>query len=127
MFIKLVRIGKDAELKQSNSGKSFLSLSVVYDIGYGENKTSQWMSLVMFGAQAEKLAQHLTKGKQIVIRADELRTEVYQEKAYLKGTLLSVEFVSSGKQDAPAQDSHNTHKGNGYQKQSQDLADDLPF
>ena len=126
MFIKLVRIGKDAELKQSNSGKSFLSLSVVYDIGYGENKQSQWMSLVMFGAQAEKLAQHLTKGKQIVIRADELRTEVYQEKAYLKGTLLSVEFVSSGKQDAP-QDSHNTHKGKGYQKQSQDLDDDLPF
>ena len=126
MFIKLVRIGKDAELKQSNSGKSFLSLSVVYDIGFGENKTSQWMSLVMFGAQAEKLAQHLTKGKQIVIRADELRTEVYQEKAYLKGTLSSVEFVSSGKQDAP-QDSHNTQKSNGYQKQSQDLDDDLPF
>ena len=126
MFIKLVRIGKDAELKQSNSGKSFLSLSVVYDIGFGENKTSQWMSLVMFGAQAEKLAQHLTKGKQIVIRADELRTEVYQEKAYLKGTLLGVEFVSSGKQDAP-QDSHNTQKSNGYQKQSQDLDDDLPF
>ena len=80
MFIKLVRIGKDAELKQSNSGKSFLSLSVVYDIGYGENKTSQWMSLVMFGAQAEKLAQHLTKGKQIVIRADELRTEVIKKR-----------------------------------------------
>ena len=126
MFIKLVRIGKDAELKQSQSGKPFLNLSVVYDIGYGENKQSQWMSLVMFGAQAEKLAQHLTKGKQIVIRADELRTEVYQEKAYLKGTLLSVEFVSSGKQDAP-QDSHNTQKSNGYQKQSQDLDDDLPF
>ena len=126
MFIKLVRIGKDAELKQSNSGKSFLSLSVVYDIGYGENKQSQWMSLVMFGAQSEKLAQHLTKGKQIVIRADELRTEVYQEKAYLKGTLLSVEFVSSGKQDAP-QDSHNTQKSNGYQKQQFDDDSDLPF
>lgn len=124
MFVKLVRIGKDAELKQSNSGKSFLSLSVVYDIGYGENKQSQWMSLVMFGAQAEKLAQHLTKGKQIVIRADELRTEVYQEKAYLKGTLLSVEFVSSGKQEGQ-QDAHNTQKSNGYQRQ--DLDDDLPF
>ena len=124
MFIKLVRIGKDAELKQSNSGKSFLSLSVVYDIGYGENKQSQWMSLVMFGAQAEKLAQHLTKGKQIVIRADELRTEVYQEKAYLKGTLLGVEFVSSGKQEGQ-QDAHNTQKSNGYQRQ--DLDDDLPF
>ena len=126
MFIKLVRIGKDAELKQSNSGKSFLSLSVVYDIGYGENKQSQWMSLVMFGAQSEKLAQHLTKGKQIVVRVDELKCEVYQEKAYLKGTLLSVEFVSSGKQDAP-QDSHNTQKSNGYQKQQFDDDSDLPF
>ena len=126
MFIKLVRIGKDAELKQSQSGKSFLLLSVVYDIGYGENKQSQWMSLVMFGQQAEKLAQHLTKGKQIVIRADELRTEVYQEKAYLKGTLLSVEFVSSGKQEGQ-QDSHNTQKSNGYQKQQFDDDSDLPF
>ena len=126
MFIKLVRIGKDAELKQSQSGKPFLNLSVVYDIGFGENKQSQWMSIVMFGQQAEKLAQHLTKGKQIVIRADELRTEVYQEKAYLKGTLLSVEFVSSGKQESQ-QDAHNTQKSNGYQKQSQDLDDDLPF
>ena len=126
MFVKLVRIGKDAELKQSQSGKPFLNLSVVYDIGFGENKQSQWMSLVMFGQQAEKLAQHLTKGKQIVIRADELRTEVYQEKAYLKGTLLSVEFVSSGKQEGQ-QDAHNTQKRNGYQKQSQDLDDDLPF
>ena len=126
MFIKLVRIGKDAELKQSNSGKSFLSLSVVYDIGYGENKQSQWMSLVMFGAQSENLAQHLTKGKQIVVRVDELKCEVYQEKAYLKGTLLGVEFVSSGKQDAP-QDSHNTQKSNGYQKQQFDDDSDLPF
>ena len=124
MFIKLVRIGKDAELKQSQGGKSFLSLSVVYDIGYGENKQSQWMSLVMFGAQSEKLAQHLTKGKQIVVRVDELRTEVYQEKAYLKGTLLGVEFVSSGKQEGQ-QDAHNTQKSNGYQRQ--DLDDDLPF
>ena len=126
MFIKLVRIGKDAELKQSQSGKPFLNLSVVYDIGFGENKQSQWMSLVMFGAQAEKLAQHLTKGKQIVVRVDELKCEVYQEKAYLKGTLLSVEFVSSGKQDAP-QDSHNTQKSNGYQKQQFDDDSDLPF
>ena len=126
MFVKLVRIGKDAELKQSQSGKPFLNLSVVYDIGYGENKQSQWMSLVMFGQQTEKLAQHLTKGKQIVVRVDELKCEVYQEKAYLKGTLLSVEFVSSGKQESQ-QDAHNTQKSNGYQKQSQDLDDDLPF
>ena len=125
MLIKLVRIGRNAELKYSQGGKPFLSLSVVYDIGYGDNKQSQWLSLTMFGQQAEKLSQHLTKGKQIVVRVDELRAEVYQEKAYLKGTLLGVEFVSGAKQDATAQDNHNKQKSNGYQNQV--LDDDIPF
>ena len=45
MFVKLVRIGKDAELKQSQLASHFC-LSVVYDIGFGENKQSQWMSIL---------------------------------------------------------------------------------
>lgn len=95
MFIKLVRIGKDAELKNVN-GKSLLNLSAAYDFGYGDNKKTQWLSLTMFGQQAEKLAQHLTKGKQIVIRAEDLHIEEYNGKSYLKATLQSIEFVSDG-------------------------------
>lgn len=95
MFIKLVRIGKDAELKNVN-GKSLLNLSAAYDVGYGDNKKTQWLSLTMFGQQAEKLAQHLTKGKQIVIRAEDLHVEEYNGKSYLKATLQSIEFVSDG-------------------------------
>lgn len=95
MFIKLVRIGKDAELKSINS-KSLLNLSAAYDVGYGDNKKTQWLSLTMFGQQAEKLAQHLTKGKQIVIRAEDLHIEEYNGKSYLKATLQSIEFVSDG-------------------------------
>lgn len=124
MFIKLVRIGKDAELKQTQNGKTILSLSAVYDVGYGENKKAQWLNLTMFGAQAEKLAHHLTKGKQIVIRTDDVHIEEYNGKSYLKATLQSIEFVSGGEKQA-TQDMHNTQKSNGYQKQ--DLDDDLPF
>ena len=60
MMIKLVRIGKDAELRSAN-GKPVLSLSVVYDIGFGANKKSQWLNLAMWGAQAEKVAEHFSK------------------------------------------------------------------
>ena len=35
MFTKLVRIGKDAELRSAN-GKPVLSVSVVYDVGWGQ-------------------------------------------------------------------------------------------
>ena len=97
MMIKLVRIGKDAELRSAN-GKPVLSLSVVYDVGYGTNKKSQWLNLAMWGAQAEKVVQHFTKGKQIVVRVDDVHIEEYNGKSGLKGTLVSFEFVQEAKQ-----------------------------
>lgn len=102
MLIKLVRIGKDAELRSAN-GKPVLSLSVVYDVGYGANKKSQWLNLAMWGAQAEKVVQHFTKGKQIVARVDDLHIEEYNGKSSLKGTLVSFEFVQDGQRESAQQ------------------------
>ena len=102
MMIKLVRIGKDAELRSAN-GRPVLSLSVVYDVGYGANKKSQWLNLAMWGAQAEKTAQYFTKGKQIVVRVDDLHIEEYNGKSGLKGTLVSFEFVQDGQRESAPQ------------------------
>jgi len=102
MMIKLVRIGKDAELRSAN-GKPVLSLSVVYDVGYGANKKSQWLNLAMWGAQAEKVVQHFSKGKQIVVRVDDLHIEEYNGKSGLKGTLVSFEFVQGGQRESAPQ------------------------
>lgn len=96
MFCKLVRIGKDAELRNAN-GKPVLSVSVVYDIGWGQNKKSQWLNLAMWGAQAERVVEHFSKGKQIVVRVDDLHIDEYNGKSSLKGTLVSFEFVQDGK------------------------------
>ena len=131
MYIKLVRIGRDAELRSAN-GKPVLSVSVVYDVGWGQNKKSQWLNLAMWGAQAEKVVEHFSKGKQIVVRVDDLHIDEYNGKSSLKGTLVSFEFVQDGKRDNAPQDSHNEQKSNGYQPQrkapvSNDLDDDLPW
>lgn len=96
MFTKLVRIGKSAELRNAN-GKPVLSVSVVYDIGWGQNKKSQWLNLAMWGAQAERVVEHFSKGKQIVVRVDDLHIDEYNGKSSLKGTLVSFEFVQDGK------------------------------
>lgn len=125
MFIKLVRLTRDAELKTANS-KSLLSVSAVYDIGYGQNKKGQFLNLSMWGQQAEKLAQHLTKGKQLVVRVDDLHIEEYNGKSYLKGTLLSIEFVSGGEKQGSQQHSQNPQQGTSHY-QSPSLDDDLPF
>ena len=106
MFCKLVRIGKSAELRSAN-GKPVLSVSVVYDVGWGQNKKSQWLNLAMWGAQAEKVVEHFSKGKQIVVRVDDLHIEEYNGKSSLKGTLVSFEFVHDGKRQEKSDESMN--------------------
>ena len=126
MMIKLVRIGKDAELRSAN-GKPVLSMSVVYDVGYGANKKSQWLNLAMWGAQAEKVVGYFTKGKQLVVRVDDVHIEEYNGKSSLKGTLVSFEFV----QDGQREQGHEQSARQPTQRQapvSSDLDDqDLPF
>ena len=117
MMIKLVRIGKDAELRSAN-GKPVLSLSVVYDIGFGANKKNQWLNLAMWGAQAEKVAEHFTKGKQLVVRVDDVHIEEYNGKSSLKGTLVGFDFVQDGRREQP-QEQADVPKSNNHRPQQQ--------
>ena len=126
MMIKLVRIGKDAELRSAN-GKPVLSLSVVYDVGYGANKKSQWLNLAMWGAQAEKTVQYFTKGKQIVVRVDDLHIEEYNGKSGLKGTLVSFEFVQDGKREQGQEQSARQPTQRQAPVYDDDLDSSLPF
>ena len=127
MMIKLVRIGKDAELRSAN-GKPVLSLSVVYDVGYGTNKKSQWLNLAMLGAQAEKVVQHFTKGKQIVVRVDDVHIEEYNGKSGLKGTLVSFEFVQDGQRESAPQAQERRPQSQQQRRPASNFDDtDLPF
>lgn len=108
MFSKLVRIGKDAELKYTTSGTAILEINAVYDIGFGDKKESQWIRLSMFGQRAEKLVSHFTKGAQIVIHADEIKARPYmnnsqQAACSLEGKLIEFQFAGSGQKQAPQQ------------------------
>ena len=97
MFTKLVRIGRDAEMKYLQTGTAVLEVSVVYDIGFGDNKKSQWVKLAMFGQRAEKLAPHFTKGKQIVATMDDVKSEAWisngEAKSIIRAKLVEFEFA----------------------------------
>ena len=126
MMIKLVRIGKDAELRSAN-GKNVLSVSVVYDVGWGQNKKSQWLNLAMWGAQAEKVVEHFSKGKQIVVRVDDLHIDEYNGKSSLKGTLVSFEFVQDGKREQGQEQVARQPTQRQTQNNTFDDDEDLPF
>lgn len=104
MMTKLVRIGRDAEIKYLPSGTAVLEVSAVYDIGYGDKKSSQWIKLAMFGERAEKLVTHFTKGKQIVFSIDDVKSEAWikdgEAKSGLAGKIVDFSFVSDGSQSS---------------------------
>ena len=61
------KAGTDAELRTLPSGKAVLNWKLVIDVGWGERKHSLWIECALFGARAEKLAPHITKGKPLSV------------------------------------------------------------
>ena len=67
-LIAVGRIGRDAETRYTQSGTAVASFPVAVDVGYGDNKTTQWYNCALFGKRAEGgLIQYLTKGAQVAI------------------------------------------------------------
>jgi single-strand DNA-binding protein len=69
------RIGQEPVLKESKSGKPWLSFSVAV----GEDENTQWVSVAVFGSRAEELAGSLKKGDRIYAEG-RLRLNSWQAK-----------------------------------------------
>lgn len=71
-------IGRDAELK--TVGKTqLLEFSLACNDGFGDNKTTTWINCKLWGARAEKLEKHFTKGTKLVV-AGNLKNRKYTTK-----------------------------------------------
>ena len=108
MFAKLVRLGRDAEVRYTPGGDPVASLAMVYDIGFGDKKRSQWIDGTLWGKRAESLGPYLTKGSQVVLYADDVELEQFMKKdgtagAKLKCRVSDLELVSGQSQQAPQQ------------------------
>jgi single-strand DNA-binding protein len=139
-MIGLIRLGRDAELKQTPAGVSVLSFSGVYDMQARGEKVSQWVDFAMFGKRAESLAQYMTKGKQVVVSASAPRIEVFQKRDGTSGVKLvalvdNIEFAGSAQDarrdaqpagDTPSQDRPQQPARSAQVARSDDSRDD-PF
>ena len=106
MFAKLVRLGRDAEVRYTPKGDPVASLAMVYDIGFGDKKRGQWIEGTLWGKRAESLGPFLTKGSQIVLYADDIELEQFNKNdgtsgAKLKCRVSDITLISG--QQAPQQ------------------------
>ena len=141
MISKLIRLGRDAELKTTQTGKQVLSFAGAYDIGFGDNKKTMWLDCSMWGDRGVKVAQHFTKGTQIVIYGRDLELETYTKGdgsfgAKMKCTVSDFDFAGSSQpqstpyQNAPTPAPQQAPTQQPQQQQppaGSDEFDDIPF
>jgi single-strand DNA-binding protein len=83
------RVGGDAELRTTQSGEKVLQFSVANDVGFGSNKTTQWVSCSFWGKRGETVATMIRKGDKIGV-SGELKLEEFKRKDGSPGSKLAV-------------------------------------
>ena len=65
-------LGRDAELKSTQNGKSYVKFSVAETVGYGEKQTTQWITCLDWRAssQGEKVIAMLSKGARVMVNGN---------------------------------------------------------
>lgn len=109
MFIEVIRLGKDAELRFTQTQQQVLNFVGAYDVGYGQNKKTQWIECSLWGDRAAKVADFMKKGQQVMVCLKDVQAEAYQGQngpgAKLKGTVTEFKFCGprpeQGYQQAP--------------------------
>jgi len=135
MWQGIGRLGKDPEIRYTQSGSAVASLSIACgeswkDKTTGEKKEStEWVNLTAFGKLAEIIGEYLKKGNQIYV-SGKLKTEKYTDKSgvekYSTKVIIDQMQMLGGREQPQGQpqDAHNQAKSNGYQ----DFDDsDIPF
>ena len=87
----LFTLGRDAETRVTQGGTTVVQLAAAYNYGRkGDDgrKPTQWLRLSMFGKQAEALAPHLTKGKQVSLIVRDLHISTFQKSDGTDGVAL---------------------------------------
>ena len=115
MFQKLIiagNLGRDPEMKYMPDGKAVTNFSVAVADGWGDNKTTIWFRVSVWGKRAETANQYLKSGSKVLVEG-RLRVDpetgaprVFTRKDGSTGTTLEMSADNftflSGKNDTPA-------------------------
>ena len=82
-------VGRDPELKYTPANLAILKFSVADTYGKDDNKKTSWHDIVVFGEQAETVAEKIGKGVRVVI-VGRLQIEAYDKKDGTKGKRVEI-------------------------------------
>lgn len=103
--IVMGHLGRDPELRNTQSGKSVANFSMAASEKFGEREHTEWFNIVVWDKQAENCAKYLTKGRAALVEG-RLQTRTWEDKEGQKRYTTEViaqrvQFIGGG--DKPGQ------------------------
>lgn len=126
------RLVRDNELKYTKSGKAVATNTLALDDGWGDNKRSYFIPIVVWEKQAESLANYTRKGSKIAVNG-KLTSRSYETNDGQKRTIIEVvanqyggiEFLDAKNSSGGVTSSQTTNNANTHQNRNNDESD--PF
>lgn len=101
------RVGRDAELKQTQGGTTLARFSVALNVYSKQEQQTTWVNATLFGKMAESLAQYLTKGTAVALSGDlklrQYTSEQNGEQTTLDMSVNSVALLGGGQAQSQSQ------------------------
>lgn len=123
------RLGSDPELRYTYSGKAVTEINLAVDDGWGENKKTAWIGVVLWGATAELAGRALKKGDRVGITGrlsqdewEDKQTGKKQRKTKVKAE--SMHLLGPKRDDAAAAKEAPPKRGEDF---NNDYDDQIPF
>ena len=122
------RLGRDPEIRYTQSGKAVASFSIACSEKRGGEETTEWVNVVAWEKLAEICGQYLVKGSLVFI-SGRMQTRKWQDKD--GGTRYTTEIVAREmKMLSPRGEGSGSgggYGGDGGGQESPPVEDDVPF
>jgi len=83
-------IGRDCEVRHTQSGTAVASFPLPIESGYGDRKVTSWIRCTIFGKRAEGgLTQYLVKRQQVAVTG-EIKLNQYTDKSGIEKSSLDM-------------------------------------
>ena len=120
------RLVREPDVRTTQSGTTVARFSIAIDSGFGDNKRTDFPSIVCFGKTAEICDKYLSKGSQVGVTG-RLQTGSYEKdgtKFYTTDVIAErVEFLQRAKAQEDNQQSNKQSEYDGFMR----VDEDIPF
>ena len=124
IVVLIGNLTKDVELRYTTDQKPIARFSIAVNDGYGEQKRTNYIPIVVFGKQAENADRYLSKGSKVAVNG-RIQTGSYEKEGR---TIYTTDIIASNIEFLSAKQSANSerkpYEPSGFTALSED---EVPF